>query len=232
MKDDDLYLYELAGADFDLRFSPHCWKIRMALAHKRVPAVLIPCRFSEKDKISFSGQGFLPVLKDGEKAINGSYEIARYLEERFADRPSLFESGGEPLARFVNTWADHTLHPSIAKIILLDVFECLGETDGAYFRATREKRFGMPLERVVEDRPGSLDIFRKTVVPLEHLLAQQPFVCGETPGYADYCVFGMFMWARCTSRAQLLESETNIIRWRESLLDAFDGAARSAPIRS
>ncbi|MEL7230464.1 MAG: glutathione S-transferase family protein, partial [Pseudomonadota bacterium] len=29
-----LKLYELCSADADHLFSPHCWKIRMALAHK------------------------------------------------------------------------------------------------------------------------------------------------------------------------------------------------------
>ena len=32
----DLTLYDLAGADASLRFSPHCWKIHMALAHGAV----------------------------------------------------------------------------------------------------------------------------------------------------------------------------------------------------
>jgi hypothetical protein len=27
-------LYDLAGADPDLRFSPYCWRTRLALAHK------------------------------------------------------------------------------------------------------------------------------------------------------------------------------------------------------
>jgi hypothetical protein len=27
-------LYDLAGAELDQRFSPYCWRTRMALAHK------------------------------------------------------------------------------------------------------------------------------------------------------------------------------------------------------
>ena len=36
-----LSLYELAGADRELRFSPHCWKTRMALAHKGLNVELL-----------------------------------------------------------------------------------------------------------------------------------------------------------------------------------------------
>ncbi|MGL4964315.1 MAG: hypothetical protein ACRC67_24000 [Inquilinus sp.] len=48
-----LTLYELAGADAALRFSPHCWKTRMALAHKGLEADRLPWRFTEKDAIAF-----------------------------------------------------------------------------------------------------------------------------------------------------------------------------------
>jgi glutathione S-transferase-like protein len=37
-----LRLYDLAGADPNRRFSPYCWRIRLALAHKRLPVETIP----------------------------------------------------------------------------------------------------------------------------------------------------------------------------------------------
>ena len=49
-------LYDLAGADDDLRFSPNCWRIKMALEHKGLAAETVPWRFVEKDIIAFSGQ--------------------------------------------------------------------------------------------------------------------------------------------------------------------------------
>mgnify|MGYP003677549998 CR=1 FL=1 len=50
-------------------------------------------RFGEKAKIEFSGQKLVPVIKDGETVVNDSWAIACYLEDTYADRPSLF--GGE-----------------------------------------------------------------------------------------------------------------------------------------
>ena len=58
-------LYDLAGAEPDRRFSPYCWRTRMALAHKGLEVETIPWRFTEKDAIAFSGQGRVPVLIDG-----------------------------------------------------------------------------------------------------------------------------------------------------------------------
>ena len=45
----DLTLYDLAGADPTLRFSPHCWKTHMALAHKGLAAntVRVPAGLAE-----------------------------------------------------------------------------------------------------------------------------------------------------------------------------------------
>src|SRR3546814_10515711 len=69
MNADELTLYELAGADSRLRFSPHCWKVRMALAHKGVEARLIPWRFSESEAIAFSNQRLVPILVNEGQAI-------------------------------------------------------------------------------------------------------------------------------------------------------------------
>jgi len=41
-------LYDLAGAEPDRRFSPFCWRTRLALAHKGLAVETVPWRFSEK----------------------------------------------------------------------------------------------------------------------------------------------------------------------------------------
>ncbi|TCT06691.1 glutathione S-transferase family protein [Aquabacter spiritensis] len=222
-------LYELAGADPDLRFSPHCWKARMALAHKGVAVAGVPWRFTEKEAIAFSGQGLVPVLVADGETVSDSFRIAEYLETRYPDRPSLF--GGETgraIARFVNSWADTALVPAVAKLVVLDIYERLDPKDRDYFRATREKRFGMPLEQVVGDPAVRLSELRQALTPLRHMLQHQPFICGAAPAYADYCVFGMLMWARCVSPVETLAADDPVHGWRERLLDAYDGLARGA----
>jgi glutathione S-transferase len=224
-----LTLYELAAADTALRFSPQCWKTRMALAHKGLEAERIPWRFTEKEAIAFSGQGLVPVLVHDGETVCDSWQIALYLEERFPDRPSLFGGpGGIAPARFVNDWADMTLSPVILRVILLDVHERLDDTDRDYFRSSRETRLGRTLEEAAADRPAHLAAFRQALAPLRRTLANAPFIAGSAPAYADYCVFGMLMWARCISPVELLETGDPVFAWRDRLLDAFGGAARAA----
>jgi glutathione S-transferase len=148
MDTSNLTLYELAGADREVRFSPHAWKVLMALAHKGLRADRVPLRFSDRDNIAFSGQTLLPVLVHGHETVSDSWRIALYLEDRFPVQPSLFKGdGGTAVTRFVNSWADTQLLPAVARIILTDVYRCLDTEDQTYFRTSREKHFGMALER-------------------------------------------------------------------------------------
>src|SRR5258708_32804892 len=50
-------LFDLAGAEPDRRFSPYCWRTKLALAHKGLTVETIPWRFSDTDAIEMSGQG-------------------------------------------------------------------------------------------------------------------------------------------------------------------------------
>jgi glutathione S-transferase len=222
-------LYDLAGAEDDHRFSPYCWRTRLALAHKGLPVDAVPWRFTEKDAIAFSGQSKVPVLVDGERTISDSWAIAVYLEETYPDRPSLFGGpAGIPVTRFINTWVDRIVIPGIAPLIVADIFDCLHEKDRPYFRTTREKAFGAPLESVSADRETGVATLRRALEPLRFTLRQQAFLGGTAPNYADYIPFAAFQWARCTSRFDLLAVDDPIIAWNETLLDAFDGLARNA----
>ena len=88
-------LYELAGKD-DRRFSPYCWRTRMALEHKGLEYETIPVRFTDKDAIAFSGQERVPVIRDGNNVISDSWEIAEYLESEYPTKAPLFSAGGFP----------------------------------------------------------------------------------------------------------------------------------------
>ncbi len=224
-----LTLYDLAGADPELRFSPFCWRIRLALAHKGLEAETIPWRFTEKDRLAFAGHDKVPVLVDGGRVVTESWDIACHLEAAHPDRPSLF--GGETgraLGRFVGAWTDAVVHPAVARLVLLDIERCLAPADAAYFRRSREARFGTTLEQACADRPGNLAAFRQALHPMRMTLRAQPFLSGATPGYADYTVFGAFQWARAVSPLALLEAEDPVHAWRGRVLDLFDGLARRA----
>jgi glutathione S-transferase len=222
-------LYDLAGAEDDLRFSPNCWRIKMALEHKGLVAETVPWRFVEKDVIAFSRQKAVPVLVDGDKSVSDSWEIARYLDNAYSERPSLFAgSAGEGLALFVKFWCEQTLNRIILRIILPDLFRCLHEKDKTYFRESREARFGTTLEQYALPSEEGVSLLRDAISPMRATLQRQPYLAGAQPNFADYIVFGSFQWARAVSPAALLEVGDPVFEWRERLLDAFGGFARNA----
>ena len=219
-------MYDLAGVDENRRFSPYCWRIRMALAHKGLYVEFMPWRFTEKDKIKFSGQERVPVLMDGNNTVADSWEIANYLENAYPDSPSLKLNNGEVL--FIKFWAETVLHPEILLLLVLDIHDNLRPEDQSYFRESREKMFGRPLEEVVANRQDRLPRLQKMMTPLRSTLSKQEYLSGETPGFSDYIVFGAFQWARCISDFSLLNDNDIVYVWRDKMLNMHDGLALSA----
>jgi glutathione S-transferase len=223
-------LYDLAGENADLRFSSYCWRSRMALLHKGLEFTTLPWRFTEKEAIAFSGQGRVPVLVDGETVVSDSWAIAEHLERAYPEAPSLFGGdAGRAVTRFVNEFTDGVVNAGIAPLIVSDILPLLHEKDRAYFRASREKHFGKPLEEVTANRETEVAHFRRSLDPFRRVLVRQPFLGGALPLYADYILFGSLQWARCVSAFELLEGNDPVSAWRECLLDAFDGHARRVP---
>jgi len=223
-------LYELAGADPGLRFSPYCWRSRLALAHKGLAATTVAWHYHEREALSFSGQDRVPVLIDGETIVADSWAIAVYLDKHYPERPQLF--GGDPGAvRFINTWTDSVLHPALLRVVLLDIYAVIDARDRDYFRSSRERRYGASLEAYCADRAAHLAGLTTVLVPLETLLAQQPYLAGDRPAYADYIVAGTFQWIRCIGGPPLGTPGGPVEVWWQRMLDAFDGLLRRAPAR-
>jgi glutathione S-transferase len=224
-----LDLYELAAAEDDRRFSPYCWRARLALAHKELPVRGIPWRFCEKERIAPSGQGLVPVLVDNGRWVADSWTIANHLEDTYPDRRSLFGgAAGRALSRFYNDWAFSVLHPGLVRFALLDIWRHVAEKDKEYFRRSREARFGTTLEAYVADRDGHREGFRQSLTPLRLTLGAQPYLGGGGPLYADYIVFGAFQWVRAISDYKLLAPDDPVAAWRQRMLGLFDGLAEKA----
>ncbi len=222
-------LWDLAGEDPDRRFSPYCWRVRLALLHKGLAFEAVPWRFTEKERIAFSGQGKVPVIEDGGTVVYDSWTIAQYLEDRYPDRPSLFGGGaGRALSHFVSEWASQVVVPQLFRFICRDIRDCLGEEDAAYYRSSREARLKATLEDYAADRDQRLAAFRADLRPLRTTLGSQPFIAGAAPAWADYAVFGAFQWARCVSPYRLLSDDDPVAAWRERMMDLYDGEARRA----
>jgi len=224
-----IVLYDLAAAEDDRRFSPYCWRVKMALAHKGLAYETVPWRFTEKEAIAFSGSPTVPVIRDGSAVVADSWRIALYLESAYPQRPALF--GGpeaQALCEFFAGWAVRSVHATALRVIVLDLFSRLHEKDKAYFRESREKRFGMSLEAYAAEPKQRLADLRGALEPVRPVLVQNRFVSGNGPGFADYILFGVFQWARVMSPIRLLEPDDPVYAWRERMLDLWGGHARLA----
>ena len=222
-------LYDLAGDEDDRRFSPNCWRITLALAHKGLAFETIPWRFTEKDVIAFSEQGAVPVLVDGTRTVFDSWRIALYLDETYPERPKLMDSEQARGAIFAfKNWCERYVHTAMFRVILLDLFAHLHEKDRAYFRESREKRFGTTLEAYGADHTSALAMLRQALDPVRPIFAEQLFIGGHAPSFADYILFGVFQWARVMSPIRLLEPDDPLYAWRERLLELHGGIARRA----
>jgi glutathione S-transferase len=223
-------MYDLAGADANIRFSPFCWRTRMALAHKALDVKTVPIRFMDKPKLAFSNQTLVPVIRDGQKVVSDSWTIAEYLDEAYPERARLMDGPqGKALANFARHYAQNVISAAVLKGVLLDIYNVIDAGDKPYFRETREKRFGMTLEAFTATPEAALADMKSSTAPLRALLQSQSFINGDKPAFADYCVFGPFMWARNVSKVKLLEEDDTVYAWRERMLDLFDGLARKSP---
>jgi glutathione S-transferase len=221
-------LYALSGTDTSRPFSPHVWKTKLSLAHKGLTFDIAPVGFTEIPRLEQGATKIVPLLRDGEKLVSDSFDIALYLEEAYPDRPPLFSGeGGKAMARFVEGWSQTTLHPAIGRIAIMDIHDSLDPIDRAYFRASREERFGRPLEAVAEAGRGDLETFSAKLEPIRHMLKFQPFLGGDRPLFADYIVFGALQWARIVSPHRLLAADDVVTDWFERCLDLHDGLGRS-----
>jgi len=224
-----IIMHDLAGADPALRFSPYYWHAQFALAHKGLPVQTLPWRFNDKAAIAFSGQGRVPVIRDGETVVSDSWAIAEYLEEH-VPAPALFGSAtSRAHARFINAWADSVMLGGIARLIVSDIYDVIDAGDRDYFRQSREARFGMTLEAVQAGRESRVEDFRATtLLPLRLVLGKQPWLGGAAPSYADCIIAGTLMWPRCCSRFAVLADDDPIAAWFERMLDLYGGLGRAA----
>lgn len=223
-----ILFYDLVGSDAARPFSPHCWKVAMALEHKGLDYRAVLKRLVEVPEIEGGVSKTIPVIRDGDKVIPDSFAIALYLEEAYPEQPSLFEGpGGMAHARFIERWSQLTLHPYISVAALTALHAMQDDENAAYFRKSREARFGRPLEEVTASRDANLAGFRASLEPLRSMLSYQPWIGGEQPLFADYIVFGALQWARIATPYQLLEAADPAADWFERCLDLHGGKGRS-----
>ncbi|CAL5225247.1 g8038 [Coccomyxa viridis] len=214
-------IYELTSDD-NRYFSPFCWATRFALIHKGLKYETVPWHFQEQDKIKMSNQGLVPVIIDenqGGKCVNDSWEIAKYLEKTYPDQPSLFKgTSGEALCYFATKSAP--VMP-LMECIILDLYNAQLPEHKAWFKETREERFGTSLEKFCKGEDG-VKAFREKLQPFRDTVQEYQFLGGTSPCYADMYLLAFFMLAYAVSPIKLLAKDDPLYSWRDRMLKAFD----------
>jgi glutathione S-transferase len=224
-----LQLFDLTCANQRIFFSPYCWRTRMALAHKGLQFESLPWHFVEKDRIAPSGGGRVPVLVENGRQIADSWTIARHLDETYPDTPPLMaDAAARSRARFIETWCALSLFARLIPLAVPAVFEIIAEKDKAYFRESREARFGCRIEEISTDFEAERDALHKALKPAADALGEAPYLAGDAPDYADYVLFGTLMWPYAISKGDVIDMADPVGMWFARLLDAHDGFARKA----
>ncbi|MFP8780110.1 glutathione S-transferase family protein [Hydrogenophaga sp. RWCD_12] len=223
-------LYSLCAADGVRHYSPHVWKIILAIKHKGLRVELKPLSFADIPNIEGGGYSAVPVLNDNGHLEGDSFDIAVYLEKTYREGPTLFDGeGGVAMARFVEAFTQNVLHPPMSVIVLMDMHSMMSTQDQAHFRIAREKRFGKSMDEIFADHEAELKAFPAKLAPLRAVLERQQWMGGKTPLFADYILFGAFQWARICSPVKLLSNDDPVREWFERCLDLHGGVGRAVP---
>lgn len=218
-----MLLYDLAGADERLRWSPFCWRVKLALKHKQLPYDTVPWRYFEKNLIAPSGQGAVPVLVVGDRYLADSWQIAQHLEAAHPDgRPLFREPAPHTLTLFIKHWVEAQVHTHLRHLTMLDILPLLDPRDRAYFRTSREQSFGQTLEDFCADRTGHRQRLQRSLEPARRMLLAQPYLCGTEPGFGDHLLLSALLWGRVACGEELLESDDPVARWRDGLIRHYE----------
>lgn len=226
-------LYSLCGADGARHYSPHVWKIIMAMKHKGLDFELAPVSFQGIGQIEDGSFKSVPVLNDRGHLEGDSFGIAAYLDKAYPDRPALFGGeGGVAVSRFIECFCQNVLHPPLQIITMMAMHALMSPEDQAHFRAAREKRFGSTMEEAHARKDAELATLPQKLEPVRSVLSAQPWLGGDRPLFADYILFGTFQWARVCMPTDLLGDDPKIRDWFERCLDLHGATGRKAAVSS
>lgn len=215
----------------DRRPSPFCWRIKFALAHKGLAFEARPTSFTAIPRLYGGEHKTVPILADGERVIGDSWAIADYLDRTYPERPLFASARERAYCKFTEAWMFAAVTPTLFPMLVLDIHDHTLAEDRAYFRESREKRLKRTLEEVAAEREDKLEALRASFGPVRMTLTfqKQPFLSGEEPGFADYIVAGVLMWAASVSTLPLLVRDDPVLGWFERVRDAHGGIGRTSP---
>jgi len=223
-------LFDLVGTNSKIKFGPFCWRTRMSLLHKGLDFTSEPWRFLEKDTIADSGHTTVPVINDAGQWVGDSWNIAKYLDEKYPEKPTLMNGAeGEAHALLVQELCASLVFPAVIPIAAYPVSKILDEENQAYFIKTREAAFGKKLSEINVDQDTGKANLEKALSPFNNMLKSKQFIGGDAPSYADYVLFGVLKWADVVSSYRPINDSSAVGEWFVRLDNMYGSHGANAP---
>lgn len=222
-------LYDLAGANPEIMFSPFSWRVRMALLHKDLDFEVIPWRFSDRSSTEESGFDSIPVIKDGGKWVGDSWEIALYLDKTYPQKLLMKDSESQATSQLIMALCGTHIFPAVIGVAVYQAYKILDEDSKPYFRESREAMFGRTLEEINADEKTAKAALERALTPFSRVLVANEFIGGDTPSFADFVLFGLLKWADIVSEYRPLDDDIPVGEWFCRLEQMYGGHAAAVP---
>lgn len=195
----ELYQFEL---------SQYSEKVRLILDYKGLAyrKIEVTPGVGQIELFRLTGQRQVPVLKDGERYIADSTSIAMYLEEKYPEKPILpTDSHRKALSLIMEEWADESIGTKSRKVLFSGLSKDTSLRNSVLPSNTPDflKNIVSSVPREFVDVLGlgvglSPDAVRAAEKALQQdlealclLLADRPYLTGDTPTLADLSVAGL-----------------------------------------
>ncbi|KAL1751595.1 hypothetical protein FB107DRAFT_278506 [Schizophyllum commune] len=197
-------------------YSLNTWRTRYALNFKDLPFTTVWLELCDVERelravgAPPSGtwpdgrpQYTVPTIFDSltNRYISDAHQIARYLDETYPDKPTLFPHGTVGLQHaFVEEFFRKVVFP-VFSIVAEGCYGVMSERTAMYFRETREKMFGKTLEELWGDTAaiakGWVEM-KEGLDWVERLVQENGddklYLLGDSPVEADLAIASAFQW--------------------------------------
>ena len=193
--------------------SAYSEKVRLILDYKQLPykAIEVTPGVGQIDIFRLSGQRRVPVLKDGTEIIPDSTAIARYLDEKYPDRPLIpTDPKQKGLCLALEDWADESLgiqgrkamigafsqHPNFRTALLPTTTPDLVKSLVGAVPGDILSLLGAGVGFGPDDVKEAMTILKQALESLCLMLQNQAYLVGDQPTLADFAVAGVTMYIK------------------------------------